>query len=83
PLPANNVLQIERHILFTEGKSKSLDSLRRGDLVLVWLQVNDSHRVQLALVVHLLSAGMDLVIQNLAIGSARLARHCGGLQNLQ
>ena len=38
PLPANNVLQIERHILGTDGKSKSLDSLRSGDLVLVWLQ---------------------------------------------
>lgn len=32
PLPANNVLQIERHILGTDGKSKSLDSLRSGDL---------------------------------------------------
>ncbi len=31
PLPANNVLQIERHILGTDGKSKSLDSLRSGD----------------------------------------------------
>ena len=35
PLPASNVLQIERHILGTDGKSKSLDSLRSGDLVLV------------------------------------------------
>ncbi|XNM62408.1 hypothetical protein ACLK1T_20810 [Escherichia coli] len=35
---ANNVLQIERYILGTDGKSKSLDSLRSGDLVLVWFR---------------------------------------------
>ncbi|WP_162957105.1 hypothetical protein, partial [Pseudomonas aeruginosa] len=45
PLPASNVLQIERHILGTDGKSKSLDSLRSGDLVLVWLPVKASNSV--------------------------------------
>lgn len=60
PLPANNVLQIERHILGTDGKSKSLDSLRSGDLVLVWLQVKASNSVPDALVVDLLPAGLEL-----------------------
>lgn len=59
PLPANNVLQIERHILGTDGKSKSLDSLRSGDLVLVWLQVKASNSVPDALVVDLLPAGWN------------------------
>lgn len=57
PLPASNVLQIERHILGTDGKSKSLDSLRSGDLVLVWLQVKASNSVPDALVVDLLPGG--------------------------
>ncbi len=70
PLPANNVLQIERHILGTDGKSKSLDSLRSGDLVLVWLQVKASNSVPDALVVDLLPAGLELENQNLANGSA-------------
>ena len=46
PLPANNVLQIERHILGTDGKSKSLDSLRSGDLVLVWFHGNAQREVE-------------------------------------
>lgn len=66
----NNVLQIERHILGTDGKSKSLDSLRSGDLVLVWLQVKASNSVPDALVVDLLPAGLELENQNLANGSA-------------
>ena len=65
PLPASNVLQIERHILGTDGKSKSLDSLRSGDLVLVWLQVKASNSVPDALVVDLLPAGLELENQNL------------------
>lgn len=70
PLPASNVLQIERHILGTDGKSKSLDSLRSGDLVLVWLQVKASNSVPDALVVDLLPAGLELENQNLANGGA-------------
>ncbi len=83
PLPANNVLQIERHILGTDGKSKSLDSLRSGDLVLVWLQVKASNSVPDALVVDLLPAGLELENQNLANGSARAPEQSGGeVQNL-
>lgn len=82
PLPANNVLQIERHILGTDGKSKSLDSLRSGDLVLVWLQVKASNSVPDALVVDLLPAGLELENQNLANGSASLEQSGGEVQNL-
>ncbi|MDO1742127.1 hypothetical protein Q2331_26235, partial [Escherichia coli] len=38
PQPSANVLQIERHILATDGSSKSLSSLKSGELVLVWLE---------------------------------------------
>lgn len=82
PLPANNVLQIERHILGTDGQSKSLDSLRSGDLVLVWLQVKASNSVPDALVVDLLPAGLELENQNLANGSASLEQSGGEVQNL-
>ncbi|MXS48441.1 alpha-2-macroglobulin family protein, partial [Escherichia coli] len=82
PLPASNVLQIERHILGTDGKSKSLDSLRSGDLVLVWLQVKASNSVPDALVVDLLPAGLELENQNLANGSASLEQSGGEVQNL-
>ncbi len=82
PLPANNVLQIERHILGTDGKSKSLDSLRSGDLVLVWLQVKASNSVPDALVVDLLPAGLELENQNLANGSASTEQSGGEVQNL-
>ncbi|BBU81939.1 hypothetical protein EIMP300_33390 [Escherichia coli] len=82
PLPASNVLQIERHILGTDGKSKSLDSLRSGDLVLVWLQVKASNSVPDALVVDLLPAGLELENQNLANGGASLEQSGGEVQNL-
>ncbi len=82
PLSASNVLQIERHILGTDGKSKSLDSLRSGDLVLVWLQVKASNSVPDALVVDLLPAGLELENQNLANGSASLEQSGGEVQNL-
>ena len=82
PLPVNNVLQIERHILGTDGKSKSLDSLRSGDLVLVWLQVKASNSVPDALVVDLLPAGLELENQNLANGSASLQDSGSEVQNL-
>ncbi|MFO6426460.1 hypothetical protein ACLBOM_12060 [Escherichia coli] len=62
PLPANNVLQIERHILGTDGKSKSLASVTQH-LVLVWLQVKASNSVPDALVVDLLPAGLELEIR--------------------
>ncbi len=82
PPPANNVLQIERHILGTDGKSKSLESLRSGDLVLVWLQIKASNSVPDALVVDLLPAGLELENQNLANGSASLEQSGGEVQNL-
>lgn len=82
PAPASNVLQIERHILGSDGQSKSLDSLRSGELVLVWLEVKASQDVPDALVVDLLPAGLELENQNLANGSASL-QDCGSeVQNL-
>src|SRR5699024_11364043 len=62
--------------------SKSLDSLRSGDLVLVWLQVKASNSVPDALVVDLLPAGLELENQNLANGSASLEQSGGEVQNL-
>ena len=70
------------YILGTDGKSKSLDSLRSGDLVLVWLQVKASNSVPDALVVDLLPAGLELENQNLANGSASLEQSGGEVQNL-
>ena len=63
PQPSSNVLQIERHILATDGSSKSLSSLKSGELVLVWLEVKASQNVPDALVVDL-PAGLELENQN-------------------
>lgn len=82
PAPASNVLQIERHILGSDGQSKSLDSLRSGELVLVWLEVKASQDVPDALVVDLLPAGLELENQNLANGSASLQDSGSEVQNL-
>lgn len=57
PTPASNVLHIERQITGLDGNSKALDSLRSGELVLVWLEVKASQNVPDALVVDLLPAG--------------------------
>ncbi|POT60052.1 hypothetical protein C3432_04965 [Citrobacter amalonaticus] len=82
PAPASNVLKIERQILGTDGRSKSLDSLRSGELVLVWLEVKASQNVPDALVVDLLPAGLELENQNLANGSASLQDSGSEVQNL-
>ena len=82
PAPASNVLQIERHILGSDGQSKSLESLRSGELVLVWLEVKSSQDVPDALVVDLLPAGLELENQNLANGSASLQDSGSEIQNL-
>lgn len=82
PAPASNVLQIERHILGSDGQSKSLDSLHSGELVLVWLEVKASQDVPDALVVDLLPAGLELENQNLANGSASLQDSGSEVQNL-
>lgn len=82
PAPASNVLQIERHILGSDGQSKSLESLRSGELVLVWLEVKASQDVPDALVVDLLPAGLELENQNLANGSASLQDSGSEVQNL-
>lgn len=82
PTSASNVLQIERHILGTDGQSKSLETLRSGDLVLVWLEVKASQNVPDALVVDLLPAGLELENQNLANGSASLQDSGSEVQNL-
>ncbi|HCL4722750.1 TPA: alpha-2-macroglobulin family protein, partial [Salmonella enterica] len=82
PEPASNVLQIERHILDVDGMSKSLESLRSGDLVLVWLEIKASQNVPDALVVDLLPAGLELENQNLANGSASLEQSSGEVRDL-
>ncbi|HEM6802913.1 TPA: alpha-2-macroglobulin family protein [Citrobacter koseri] len=82
PVPASNVLHIERQILGTNGQSKSLSSLRSGELVLVWLEVKASQNVPDALVVDLLPAGLELENQNLANSSASLQDSGSEVQNL-
>jgi uncharacterized protein YfaS (alpha-2-macroglobulin family) len=82
PQPASNVLLIERQVLGTDGQSKSLSSLRSGELVLVWLTVRASQNVPDALVVDLLPAGLELENQNLANGSASLQDSGSEVANL-
>ena len=82
PLPASNVLSIERQVLGTDGQSKSLSTLRSGELVLVWLTVKANQNVPDALVVDLLPAGLELENQNLANGSASLQDSASEVQNL-
>lgn len=82
PTPSSNVLKIERYVLGTDGQSKSLDSLRSGELVLVRLEVSASQNVPDALVVDLLPAGLELENQNLANGSASLQDNGSEVQNL-
>lgn len=82
PQPAANVLKIERQILATDGSSKSLSSLKSGELVLVWLNVTASQNVPDALVVDLLPAGLELENQNLASSSASLQESGSEVQNL-
>lgn len=82
PLPASNVLHIERQILGTDGLSKSLSSLRSGELVLVRLTVKADQNVPDALVVDLLPAGLELENQNLANGRASLQDSASEVQNL-
>lgn len=82
PQPSSHVLQIERHILATDGSSKSLSSLKSGELVLVWLEVKASQNVPDALVVDLLPAGLELENQNLASSSASLQDSGSEVQNL-
>lgn len=65
-----------------DGNSKSLDSLRSGELVLVWLEVKASQNVPDALVVDLLPAGLELENQNLANGSASLQDSGSEVANL-
>ena len=76
------MLQIERHIPATDGSSKSLSSLKSGELVLVWLEVKASQNVPDALVVDLLPAGLELENQNLASSSASLQDSGSEVQNL-
>ena len=82
PAPASNVLNIERQILGTDGQTKSLASLKSGELVLVWLEVRASNNVPDALVVDLLPAGLELENQNLASSSASLQDSGSEVQEL-
>ncbi|WP_286809495.1 alpha-2-macroglobulin family protein [Leclercia sp. UBA2479] len=82
PQPSSKVLKIERHILATDGRSKDLSTLKSGELVLVWLEVQASQNVPDALVVDLLPAGLELENQNLASSSASLQESGSEVQNL-
>ncbi|WP_039055887.1 alpha-2-macroglobulin [Enterobacter sp. Bisph1] len=82
PAPSGSVLNIERTFLGTDGRSKSLSSLKSGELVLVRLDVNASQNVPDALVVDLLPAGLELENQNLADSSASLADSGSEVQDL-
>lgn len=80
PTATSNVLQIERQFLGTDGETKSLSSLRSGELVLVKLDVKASQNVPDALVVDMLPAGLELENQNLANSSANLQDNGGEVQ---
>jgi uncharacterized protein YfaS (alpha-2-macroglobulin family) len=80
PAASSNVLHIERQFFGTDGESKSLSSLRSGDLVLVKLDVKASQNVPDALVVDMLPAGLELENQNLANSSANLQDNGGEVQ---
>ncbi|PDO87376.1 alpha-2-macroglobulin family protein [Kosakonia pseudosacchari] len=82
PAPSGKVLKIERTFLGTDGRSKSLSSLKSGELVLVRLDVNASQNVPDALVVDLLPAGLELENQNLADSSASLQDSGSEVQDL-
>nr|WP_318384723.1 alpha-2-macroglobulin [uncultured Enterobacter sp.] len=82
PAPSSNVLRIDRQILGTDGKVKSLSTLKSGELVLVLLEVNASQNVPDALVVDLLPAGLELENQNLASSSASLEDSGDEVRNL-
>jgi len=82
PQQSGNVLKIERHFLASDGTTKSLDNLRSGELVLVWLDVYASKTVPDALVVDLLPAGLELENQNLANASASLGETGGAVSDL-
>ena len=73
-------MHIERQFFGTDGESKSLSSLRSGDLVLVKLDVKASQNVPDALVVDMLPAGLELENQNLANSSANLQDNGGEVQ---
>ncbi|KAA8995725.1 alpha-2-macroglobulin family protein [Affinibrenneria salicis] len=72
PAPYSHNLHIRRHYLGLDGKQKSLDQLKSGELVLVWLDVWADDQVPDALVVDLLPAGLELENQNLGDSSASL-----------
>ena len=82
PSPSSNVLNIERHFIGTDGQSKSISSLKSGELVLVWLEITASQNVPDALVVDLLPAGLELENQNLASSSASLTDSGSETQDL-
>lgn len=73
PNPTANVLHIERQFLDRNGNTRSLSSLKSGELVIVKLNVWADRDVPDALVVDLLPAGFELENQNLANSSAQLA----------
>ncbi|HAI51535.1 MAG TPA: hypothetical protein DCM53_20970, partial [Enterobacteriaceae bacterium] len=82
PQESGNVLKIQRHFLASDGTAKSLDNLRSGELVMVWLDVYASKTVPDALVVDLLPAGLELENQNLANASASLGESSGTVTDL-
>lgn len=82
PQPSGNVLKIERQFLASDGTVKSLDKLRSGELVMVWLDISASKTVPDALVVDLVPAGLELENQNLANASASLSETGGTVADL-
>lgn len=82
PAPASNVLHIERHYLDAKGETRSLNGLKSGELVLVWLDIWSDKQVPDALVEDLLPAGLELENQNLANSAASLTENGSEIQNL-
>jgi uncharacterized protein YfaS (alpha-2-macroglobulin family) len=60
------VIQIERNYYNLQGQAIVLDKIKRGQVVLVHLNINTTKRIKDALIVDLIPAGFEIENQNLA-----------------
>ncbi len=72
PAPFSNVLSISRDYFTLDGAKADPGKIKRGDLLIVRLKISATKRVNDALVVDMLPAGLELENQNLSNTSASL-----------
>ncbi|QIQ21143.1 alpha-2-macroglobulin family protein [Zophobihabitans entericus] len=75
PMPTanNQPLVINRSYYDLEGNKTSIDNLKVGDMVVVYLEVKANRRITDALVIDLLPAGLELENQNLENSSVSIS----------